>query len=220
MRRVSLVLAGIFYCFLMYYYYRLPKTTRRLERLHYERRLFWIPFVFFLLRIWGSANRMMEVIRPEWSNPWLDMLQGASTLIAVLILLCRGLTLGNAAIGDPAQGFANALLYGLLTKQVRKRWLGICSSFLRHPSTYLLCKCCCGDDDEVTLIAVRDTRDGTLGAVYDGESQDFLYSNVSASESSVAGHLFPRSGLSIFASMPHDTTFSSSSVEGGPVISP
>lgn len=102
------------------------------------------------------------------------------------------------AIGDPGQGFVNALLYGLLTKQVRKRWFGVVASFMRHPSTYLLCKCCCRDDDDITVVSVREPVEPTREFKY-SDVQDFDYTSIAASDPAYDEDA-PRSGLSIVAS--------------------
>ena len=72
------------------------------------RKFLFIPCVFVLLRIWGTANRSYQMIAgTEEGLAGLNQLQ---------------------ALGDPAQGFVNAVFFGLLTQPVRESWweLGCC----------------------------------------------------------------------------------------------
>jgi len=68
------------------------------------RKFIFIPIVFVLLRVWGTVNRGYQMLAGTEEG-----LSGFNQL---------------QALGDPAQGFVNALFFGILTQPVRRSWRG------------------------------------------------------------------------------------------------
>lgn len=78
---------------------------RRQQLLEMERKLLFIPVVFVVLRVWGSANRVYTMATGGKPAELMSELQAAC---------------------DPLQGFANGILFGVLTAKVRKAYADCC----------------------------------------------------------------------------------------------
>jgi len=66
-------------------------------------RLVFIPLVFIFVRIWGSINRMYEMITDTQSlSVWLDYFQ---------------------TVGDTSQGWINCVFFVIMSKRVRERYI-------------------------------------------------------------------------------------------------
>jgi len=79
-----------------------------------DQKLIWIPIVFILFRGWGTARWLIAIIYPECYN--ID--RNCSLLFEsvwfpndCLDVLYHPILMYMQAIGDPGQGWANALLY-------------------------------------------------------------------------------------------------------------
>ena len=91
-------------------------------------KLIFIPLVFFILRIWGDTRWLIEVILNRQQSEFT--VTCGYTVEKILAYL--------QVIGDPGQGWANAILYILLTKAIRERLMeSIKTGFKR------VCCCCC-----------------------------------------------------------------------------
>ena len=73
----------------------------------HDLRLIWIPVIFFSLRIWGNIRWVMN----------LFLSQDNSAVYCVIDRVLAALQ----AIGDPGQGWANAVFYIFLNEALRQR---------------------------------------------------------------------------------------------------
>ncbi|KAI6649207.1 hypothetical protein LOD99_11574 [Oopsacas minuta] len=89
-------------------------------------KLIFIPLVFFILRIWGDSRWLIETIPQDDNFEYSQTCKYPSGKVLAYLQV----------IGDPGQGWANAILYILLTEAIRKR---IFSSFKK----YFKRVCCC-----------------------------------------------------------------------------
>ena len=84
-------------------------------------KLILIPFVFFILRIWGDTRWLIEVVSGKWNSNTTEYTKTCDTTIQTVLAYFQ-------VIGDAGQGWANAILYLLFTKTIRER---IAESFKR-----------------------------------------------------------------------------------------
>lgn len=98
----------------------------------FELKLLLIPVVFVLIRAWGTIRYFLTT---RWSRDTLHTYcASADYYPAFLALQVLWLLLVDAfvnliclqAFGDPAQGWANCLLYCLFTKKIRERLFPCC----------------------------------------------------------------------------------------------
>ena len=106
-------------------------------------KLIFIPIVFFILRIWGDTRWLVETILSDKSAEF-SVTCGTNVEKALAYL---------QVVGDPGQGWANAILYIWLTQSIRERLVGNLKNILKR----VCCCCCCyllkmksstGDDRE------------------------------------------------------------------------
>lgn len=76
----------------------------------FELKLILIPVVFILIRIWGTIRYFMTL---KWNVDTLNEYCKSTDYLPVFLAL--------QAMGDPAQGWANCILYCLLTRKIRNR---------------------------------------------------------------------------------------------------
>ena len=114
---ITVISISFFYVLILIRYFR----SRRLSHRNFWKsvgdldiKLFCIPIVFILIRMWGEFHLFLSFI--YWYKKHGDTF-----------------FLYPQAFFEPAQGWANALIYIIFTKRVRKR---LNKSFYRKPRSY------------------------------------------------------------------------------------
>ena len=121
---LALIVAYSFSCYRVCKYNKAKRGNWRFSNSN-DLRLIWIPVVFFLLKIWGNIRWVLSLfIDSCLTSPPI----GSCVVDCILSLL--------QAIGDPGQGWANALLYVLFNGILRRR---VWANF----RIYCSCCCCC-----------------------------------------------------------------------------
>lgn len=100
----------------------------------FELKLILIPVVFILIRIWGTIRYFMTL---KWNVDTLNEYCKSTDYLPVFLAL--------QAMGDPAQGWANCILYCLLTRKIRNRLFSCFCSKLKQ------------DDEEKTKVESNNT---------------------------------------------------------------
>jgi len=83
---------------------RSKNPAAKQELLEVSRKLRLIPLLFVSLRLWGAVYRMIQYQEK-------DTMSGSMRWLAIM-----------AAIGDPSQGAANALVFVIFTKKIRQSY--------------------------------------------------------------------------------------------------
>ena len=120
----------------------LVAQQRKRELKDFERKLLFVPAIFFFVRIWGSARTVIDALGLSATHDpeWMQLAQG---------------------IFDPAQGFFNALLFVVFSAKARRgvlKWLAKCSSS-RDAACAGCCECvnglfCCGGARAVVALTL------------------------------------------------------------------
>jgi hypothetical protein len=125
-----------------------PLLVQRADALQeVMQKLALIPFGFIMLRCWGAVYRLMDRFRPSSQSDtdfaaqhrWLGIL---------------------TALGDPAQGFFNFIVFIVMNRNMRTRFVSLfrcCTNSSNEPSIELLsssdcvvacCRFCCLEQDD------------------------------------------------------------------------
>ena len=91
-------------------------------------KLIFIPLAFFFLRIWGDTRWLIETI---FSWNFKEFTVTCGTWIEKTLAYLQ-------VIGDPGQGWANAVLYVLFTRSIRERLIETIKATIKR-----VCCCCC-----------------------------------------------------------------------------
>ncbi len=94
---------------------------------HVDQKLLWIPIVFFMVRIWGTLRYFISLM-PTCHHVCYDSdgIADVVTLPSCYNILYHPLLLYTQSIGDPGQGWSNALLFVIFHRPISERLFPCC----------------------------------------------------------------------------------------------
>ena len=90
---------------------------------HVDQKLIWIPFVFFMVRLWGTLRYFISLL-PACRYICYD--DNIVTLRSCSAVLYNSFLLYAQSIGDPGQGWSNALLFVVFHRPITERLFPCC----------------------------------------------------------------------------------------------
>ena len=94
---------------------------------HVDQKLLWIPIVFFMVRIWGTLRYIIS-LTPSCRYVCYDS-TGTPDIVTLPYcynILYHPLLLYTQSIGDPGQGWSNALLFVIFHRPISERLFPCC----------------------------------------------------------------------------------------------
>ena len=89
---------------------------------HVDQKLLWIPIVFFMIRIWGTLRYFISLMPHCRYNCYGEIV----TLPHCYNVLYHPILLYTQSIGDPGQGWSNALLFVIFHRPISERLFPCC----------------------------------------------------------------------------------------------
>lgn len=94
---------------------------------HVDQKLLWIPIVFFMVRIWGTLRYFISLMPSCHHVCYGDNdVPDIVTLPPCYNKLYHPLLLYTQSIGDPGQGWSNALLFVIFHRPISERLFPCC----------------------------------------------------------------------------------------------
>ena len=109
------------------YGYASIETKMKAAFNHVDQKMIWIPIVFFMVRIWGTLRYFISLM-PNCHHVCHDRYGGSDivTLPSCYDKLYHPFLLYTQSIGDPGQGWSNALLFVVFHRPISQRLFPCC----------------------------------------------------------------------------------------------